>query len=351
MKKITIKIGLLSTALCLFCVGLFFVPDIVLGVQNNRIDATIRVTICGNLIIESGEECDQTNLAGRTCAELGYEGGVLSCYADCTLNRSGCTSGGGGGGGGGGGAPAVTKSSVVISGRAFPLSKVSILKDGQLAVETIAGPDAKFSVSVADLSPGTYLFSVFGEDKEGRKSALFSFSVKVLLSSTTSVGGVFIPPTIAVSNTEVKQGDNIAIFGRSAPDTEIVIKVNSDNEMFLNTNTDKDGVYLYNLDTSPLEKGQHESRSKAKIAGEVSEYSDPATFKVGDKTATEPVVKILKGDLNKDGKVNLVDFSIAAYWYKRKLSTSFTAVEAERLNKDGKINLTDFSIMAYYWTG
>ena len=350
MKNITIKTGLFSTALCLFCVGLFFVPSIVRGIQNNRIDATIRVTICGNLLIESGEECDQTNLAGRTCAGLGYTSGVLSCYADCTLNRSGCTSGGGGGGGGGG-APAVTKSSVVISGRAFPLSKVSILKDGQLAVETIAGPDAKFSVSVADLSPGTYLFSVFGEDKEGRKSALFSFSVKVLLSSTTSVGGVFIPPTIAVSNTEVKQGDNIAIFGRSAPDTEIVIKVNSDAELFLNTNTDKEGVYLYNLDTSPLEKGQHESRSKAKIAGEVSEYSDPATFKVGDKTTTEPVVKILKGDLNKDGKVNLVDFSIAAYWYKRKLSTSFTSVEAERLNKDGKVNLTDFSIMAYYWTG
>lgn len=350
MKKINIKIVFIVAALCLFCAGLFFVPGKTFSYSDSRIDATIRVTVCGNLIIESGEECDQTNLAGRTCTELGYAKGSLSCYSDCTLNKTGCSSGTTGGGGGGGGGPTI-QNSVIITGRAYPLSKVTVLKDGQLTVETIAGPDAKFSVSIADLSPGNYLFSVFGEDKEGRKSALFSFSVKVTAGATTSVGGVFIPPTIAVDHTEVKQGENIAIFGRSTPESEITIKVNSSQEMFFQTDSDKDGVYLYNLDTTPLEKGQHETRSKARLASEISNFGEAATFKVGDKTVTEPVKKILKGDLNKDGKVNLVDFSIAAYWYKRKLTTVFKAVETERLNNDGKINLTDFSIMAYYWTG
>jgi hypothetical protein len=46
-----------------------------------------------------------------------------------------------------------------------------------------------------------------------------------------------------------------------------------------------------------------------------------------------------------------VDFSIAAYWYKRTLSADFKKIEKERLNGDGKIDLTDFSIMAYYWSG
>jgi hypothetical protein len=49
--------------------------------------------------------------------------------------------------------------------------------------------------------------------------------------------------------------------------------------------------------------------------------------------------------------VNLVDFSIAAYWYKRPLSADFKVKEAAKLNGDGKIDLVDFSIMAYYWTG
>jgi hypothetical protein len=58
-----------------------------------------------------------------------------------------------------------------------------------------------------------------------------------------------------------------------------------------------------------------------------------------------------KGDVNSDCKVNLVDFSITAYWYKRDLSAAFTAIELAKLNGDGKVTLADFSIMAYYWTG
>ena len=58
-----------------------------------------------------------------------------------------------------------------------------------------------------------------------------------------------------------------------------------------------------------------------------------------------------KADLNGDCKVNLIDFSIAAYWYRRALSVDFAKIEREQLNVDGKVNLIDFSIMAYHWTG
>ena len=57
-----------------------------------------------------------------------------------------------------------------------------------------------------------------------------------------------------------------------------------------------------------------------------------------------------KGDLNGDCRVDLVDFSILAYWYKIPLSDQFLETEKEKLSGDGKVNLEDFSIMAYYWT-
>ena len=50
--------------------------------------------------------------------------------------------------------------------------------------------------------------------------------------------------------------------------------------------------------------------------------------------------------MNKDSRVNLVDFSIAAYWYKRS-----TPPPSADLNGDGKVDLVDFSILAFYWTG
>jgi len=44
-------------------------------------------------------------------------------------------------------------------------------------------------------------------------------------------------------------------------------------------------------------------------------------------------------------------FSIAAFWYKRALSQNFQTTEASVLNGDAQVNIIDFSIMAFYWTG
>jgi hypothetical protein len=50
-------------------------------------------------------------------------------------------------------------------------------------------------------------------------------------------------------------------------------------------------------------------------------------------------------DLNKDGKIDLIDFSVLAYWYGR-----MRAPASVDLSGDGTIDLSDFSILAYYWT-
>lgn len=52
--------------------------------------------VCGNGIIEEGEQCDGANLGGNTCTSLGYvKGGVLQCYPSgsanyCLFDVSGC---------------------------------------------------------------------------------------------------------------------------------------------------------------------------------------------------------------------------------------------------------------------
>jgi len=176
--------------------------------------------------------------------------------------------------------------------------------------------------------------------------------VSVTSGATTKVSGIFISPTIAVDKSEVKRGDNIAIFGQSAPQADIVISVSSEEEFFAKTISDKEGIYLHNFDTTVLDYGLHNTKSKASIGNlAVSSFSRVISFKVGTITVLKEKPEISKGDLNNDNKVNLVDFSIAAYWYKRPISAEFAIKEAERLNGDGKVDLIDFSIMAYYWTG
>lgn len=312
--------------------------------------------VCGNGIAETGEQCDGSNLAGATCVSRGYTGGSLSCNTNCTFNTSSCTSAapssGGGGGGGGGGSiitSSVGNSTVIFSGRAYPKSTVTLLKDAQVAASTIAGPDSNFTITLNNLSAGNFIFSLYGEDKDGQRSNTFSFTVSVTANVTTNVGGIFIAPTIAVDKSMVKRGDNIAIFGQAAGAADIIIVVNSDEEFYGKTVSDKDGVYLYNFDTTFLDYGSHTTKSKASIGNlAVSNFSQLLTFNVGTQNIAAPkiVKKVLKGDVNNDGRVNLVDFSIVAYWYRR--ANPPAKVD---LNSDGKIDLIDLSIMAYYWTG
>ncbi len=46
--------------------------------------------VCGNGVVEAGEECDGTALAGATCVNLGYAGGALSCSNTCAYDTSLC---------------------------------------------------------------------------------------------------------------------------------------------------------------------------------------------------------------------------------------------------------------------
>ncbi len=271
--------------------------------------------------------------------------------ASSTNQPSGGGSGGGGSGGGGSVGGGSSASNGVVPqvnflGRAYPLSKVTVLKDGQVAITTIAGPDANFSVGLSGISTGNYIFSLYGEDNKGQRSTLFNFPLYITENAATTIGGIFIAPTIDVDKDQVKRGENIAIFGQSAPDSEITVSVNSDQEIFEKVKAKQDGSYLYNFDTSPLEDGQHSTKSKSAISGEISSFGKSVGFIIGSTSIAKAAVYCGKTDLNCDGRVNLVDFSILAYWYNKP-----NFPRKVDFNGDGKVDLTDFSIMAYYWTG
>ncbi len=257
--------------------------------------------------------------------------------------------GGGGGGGGWGGVPVT---SVTFSGRAYPNSTITLLKDAQIAATTVAGADANFTIILSGLSGGNFIFSVYSEDNKGIRSSLLTFPISVTSGATTKVGGIFIAPTLTTDKSEVRRGDNITIFGQSKPNAEITIEVNSEEVFFNKVNADEDGVYLFNFDTSFLSMKQHSTRSKAAYKGEISSFSKSVSFLVGVRNVARTVGAVCgRADLNCDGRVNLVDFSITAFWHNRPLSAEFIVRERERLSDDGRVSLVDFSIIAFHWTG
>ncbi len=269
--------------------------------------------------------------------------------ADEVITISATVGTGGGsnsGGGGGGGGSYTIPTGITFSGKAYPLSTVIVLLNAQEVIRTIAGPDAQFSVSLNSLNPGSYTFSILGEDSEGRRSTLFTFPILITQGATTTVSGIFIAPTIDIDKIQVKKGENLTIFGETVPGSQVTISVHSDPEYLFTVQSNTQGLYQYVLDTATLAIGSHETKSKSRVsASELSSYSNVLGFLVGNTTvANDGACK--RADINCDGRVNLVDFSILAFWYKK-----VSPPAKVDLNNDNKVTLVDFSIVAYYWNG
>lgn len=373
-SKVSLSFAVVGVAMFFLIASAFFYA-LRLNAYNATLIMTVEISVCGNGEVQGGEECDGLDLAGASCVTLGYGPGTLSCEPACEFDTSLCGAApfcgdflcsngencstcsndcgqcpSGGGGGGGGGASYIMPSAVTFSGRAYPLSAVTILKDGKKVMTTVSGPDARFAVTLTDLVSGNYSFSVFGEDSEGRRSSPFTFPIYISSGASTTISGIFLSPLIDVDKTEVRRGDTISIFGKTVPESAVTIVVNSENEIFLNTESDAAGVYFYNFDTSVLEIGSHLAKSKAAYETRVSDFGKAIGFSVGNKNVTKKGERKLS-DLNNDGRVNIVDFSILMFWFNRPLTAESKLLEADRLSGDGKVNLTDFSILMFHWTG
>lgn len=260
------------------------------------------------------------------------------------------SSGGGGGGGGGGGyVPPTYQTSAVFKGIAYPGSNITLLENAQVAAVTQAGPDAKFEIDVSNFAPGTYTFGVWGSDPAGNRSETQTFTVTVENGAMTVISGIFLPPTLSVDRTQVKQGDVVTFLGYTAPGANVTVTVHSTNDIVNSVASEDSGAWIYKLNTSPLDYGSHTAGAFAATGTAVSPTSELVAFTVGNENVSAPPPAssaCIPADLNCDGRVNLVDFSIMAYWFGRPNPPARID-----LNHDGKIDLVDFSILAYYWTG
>ena len=265
---------------------------------------------------------------------------MLTCTASCTFNTTACTSNGGGGGGGGGGST-TAETKVILQGKAYPSAEITILKDGKVLTIINADAAGDFKKELTS-TVGIFTFGLWAEDNEGRKSITFSFTMTVYEGKTTTVSGIFIPPTIELSKVNISRGETLNILGQTAPDSELTIAISSPQEITKVTTADEKGEWDYNFDTGNLEEGSHTTRAKAETTeGLASSYSKVLGFYIGKYGSADICPR---ADFNKDEKTNLVDFSIMLYWWGK-----YNPCVDQ--NQDGIVNLPDFSILMYWWSG
>ena len=295
------------------------------GVCSVKEGPTISVTFtqlsaCGDGSLDSGEECDDGNTtAGDGCN--------ASCQNEAAPSPGGTFV-----------RPFPQPTNVIFEGKAYPNAFVAILKNGAVAATVAAQGNGSFTANLSGVSGGTYTFSVWAEDNEGRQSTTLSFTVTILARTTTYISGIILPPTIELSAPVIAKGQELGIAGQSFPRAAIKILISPLN-MIKQAFADERGRWKYGLDTKDFSVGEYGVQAMAlSDSGGQSGFSDKKTFKI----LPEGAEICAKGDLNHDGKVELADLSIMLHWW----GTDNTCADQ---NHDGIVDLIDISILFYYW--
>lgn len=250
-------------------------------------------------------------------------------------------------GGGSSGSQTNPQNSVTISGYTFPNAKVTLLKDGQIATTLIANNNGSFTIIVNSLNFGTYQFAVYAEDRDGITSSPYVVNVSVVSNQGYSYNGVIIPPTIQANPTSVLTGQPVAVYGYAPPGSTVSVEVPGFYN-FGNTIADSSGFYRYEVrDNLPV--GSYFFRTRAQIGAVTSLYSKPVVIQYyapGQPPPPPPSTYGICVDYNRDGRVNLIDFSILLFWFNKT-----NPPREIDCNGDNRIDIKDFSILMYFWTG
>lgn len=305
--------------------------------------------------------------SGNDGTGSGGGGGGTSGSSDGEAPDEGGTSGTGGSGGGGGGGrgPGSDNTAgggfestdapyrsgdgrVEITGFAFPRSRVTVLVDGNQSGQVTAGSNGAFSITLDEIARGVYTFGVFATDGNQVKSSTFSTSFTVTGARTTALSNIMVAPTLKIQPDPVDPGKPVTISGFALPNATVTVENERDgsasSRKSYTATSDANGAWSLVVETQGFQSGTYKARAKAaQASGVTTGFSGYVLYGVG-QNATKPST----ADLNKDGKVNLTDFSILLFWWNTDGGNSDPAAD---INDDGKVTLTDFSILLFNWTG
>ncbi len=146
-------------------------------------------------------------------------------------------------------------------------------------------------------------------------------------------------------------GVPLTIIGSTSPEALVTVRIPK-LTISQAKHADEDGYFIFTFQN--VEPGAYEMMVSAIKNGASGEMSQLVGVPEGVQYVTlseiklplisQKSIKSEMADLNEDGKVNIVDFSILAYYWGRP------SPKKGDLNGDGVVNLKDFSLMASRWT-
>lgn len=236
------------------------------------------------------------------------------------------------------------KTAVRFSGEAYPNAIVTTLREGKEISSIRADGKGHFDATIEEQYNSNVLYTLYAKDISGNKSLLINYPIVVRVGYLTYLSGIRFAPTIVTDKVEVKEGDYFTVSGYALPEKVIEVVIDGKDKKVFTLLSKANGSYKIILPVAGMPKGEYVVHTKYQSDTRISKL---VKFSIGDTNIyTTESVESIPGDCNVDRIINLVDFSVLAFWYGKP-----NPPPCVDTNRDKIINLVDFSILAFYWTG
>ena len=341
---------------------------------------TLTLSVCGNATVDVGEQCDvvgetgvySQTIAGRQCSlqcNFGpYCGdGILQtlygeecddgnnndsdfCSAICKIEPAGSGGGGssgGGGGGGGGRDRELATTQVQITGRAYPSRTVNFILDSDSIGTAQSNSSGAFTFSTL-AAPGTATLGIWATDVSGTKSVTLNTTFDVTQGALTNLNDLVLPPSLKVSTANFNPGQVLTVSGQAVPNAKVDLYIDRNSTTpVASGQSAPNGLWSIQYDTARLSTNEHTLRARS-VTG-----TGALTVQSGFSSTLQLFAGVngqaaTPSDLSRDGKINLIDFSILIFWWNTNGGDSNPPAD---ISGNARVGLEDFSILLFNWTG
>jgi hypothetical protein len=199
-----------------------------------------------------------------------------------------------------------------------------------------------------EAAPGTATLGIWANDVSGTRSVTLSNTFDVTQGAITNLNDLVLPPSIKVSTANFNPGDTITVSGQAVPNARIDLYIDRNvNTPVATGQSAANGAWSIQYNTTRLSTNEHTLRARS-VTG-----TPPLTTQSGFSSTVQLFAGVdgkvtSSSDLNRDTKINLIDFSILIFWWNTAGGDSNPPAD---INGNGRVSLEDFSILLFNWTG
>lgn len=194
-----------------------------------------------------------------------------------------------------------------LSGYIAPYASIVLTVDGTFARATVADQNGDFSITGVLIKRGASQICLDAIDFRRIGESVTCFNIQPAQASIT-MNGIFLPPTLGLSRTEIAEGASVTAYGYSMPGALVTLYLS--NGKTFTTYADPTGYYQITL--SGLKAGSYSLYARAELNHKQS-LEPTNKLKLKSLSWWEQLIAFLEGLWNKFLKF-LKDLALGPLW-------------------------------------